>query len=195
MGNKKFQLPDEVPRQRDESYLDRVLGADGEGHGVGRAVSRERESVRVGGDGGQALGGARGAAHVEHVPDASRQDETAGEVEEIGGPNAGGGLPVSSLPSSGAASFEEFERRWNKFMNKTQLHCCEIVFRETVGQGRRCYKTTNPVMALALGVSPRYTLEVLSQVEDLGFIRREELKKGKRSLGIKICFFITPEIR
>lgn len=162
-------------------------GAGGVRQAAGGGVAPHDEAaVEAGAEG-------RGRSVIREVtPAASPATRRASARPQARGSSAESG---ASLPSPGAASFDDFKRRWSRFLNKSQLRLCEVVFAETEAKGLPSYETDSRVLAKQLGVTRRYVFDVVSQVEELGFLERERLEEGKRPLGIKLWFFSTPKIR
>jgi hypothetical protein len=186
---RRFRLPERTARPADDTFVDHLLdGAQG-----ARRLD-ESPSVVGGGDSRSDGGGVAGA------PDAVDAAEGGAKVQEahVSGPPAArerGSQDSTSPAEGGAAEFEDFRRRWTKFLSETQMRLCEIIFSETEARGRASYETSSPELALALKKTKRYTFEVLSQLEEKGFIEREKIEESKRPLGIRLWFFSTPKIR
>ena len=180
---RKFRLPERTARPADDTFVDHLLdGAHGTRH-VDESPGGHNPRSDDGEGGAVVVSDAIGGG-AEATPARAR----AAKQER--------GAQDSTPPAEDTAvGFEDFSRRWTKFLSKTQLRLCEVIFSETEGKGRASYETSAPELARALKKTKRYTFEVISQLEEKGFIERKKIEESKRPLGIRLWFFSTPKIR
>jgi hypothetical protein len=155
-----------------------------EGAGDGAAATATAGRGRGGGAGGG--GGAMAAKPILAV--AAQTPASERVRRSVDSP--------SSLPSAdNEIDFPEFRRRWERFMSEILLNTCEVIFSHTVAKGVEYYDTTTTEICIAVGRKKRRTFDILRDLEDKGFITREEIKVNNRSLGIRIRFHVLPLTR
>lgn len=206
---KRFELPDEVPRPRDESYLDRVLGP---------ATEAESAEGPLPATGGAASEGDQVGAAREDVPRAplvavsplSEQGGAAGAAREDAGPRlragqagpngrseavvaAGKGArkeaATPSAPLPHAEKFAELEQRMSYALRPSQLRALRIVYENTVAKGVLEYRVPGPQLASEISVGRRQVSNVLLKLVGLGLIEKEEWKEtNNQSKGFILRF-------
>lgn len=205
---KRFELPDEVPRPRDESYLDRVLGpAAPETEGVegtkpaAGVVALESDQV------GAAVGDVHRAPLVavsslqeQGAPAGTARDEAGPRLRagQVGPPNgrskaeAGKGVrkeaAAPSAPLPQAEKFAELEGRMSLVLRKSHLKTLRIVYENTVAKGASEYRVPGGQLASNATVTRRQISNVLLKLEGLGLIEKEEWRVGKQPKGFILRF-------
>lgn len=203
---RRFELPDEIPRPRDESYLDRVLGpaegAEG-GQPVTGVAAREGDQASAGGEDvhrvplvAVSLLPEQGAATVVAREDPGPRLRPE-QVVPAGGRSqakaaAGGGVrkesatPSASLPQ--AEMFAELEGRMSLVLRKSHLKTLRMIYENTVAKGASEYRASGPQLASNATVTRRQISNVLLKLEGLGLIEKEEWMVGKQPKGFILRF-------
>lgn len=204
---RRFELPDEIPRPRDESYLDRVLGpAEGAAGSQPATAAAAREGDQADASGGEDMhrvplvavsplpeqGAATGVAREDAEPRLR-----PGQVVPAGGRSqakaaAGGGVrkeaatPSASLPQ--AEKFAELEGRMRLVLRKSHLKTLRMIYENTVAKGASEYRASGPQLASNATVTRRQISNVLLKLEGLGLIEKEEWMVGKQPKGFILRF-------
>lgn len=85
--------------------------------------------------------------------------------------------------------WEKFVADWGPFLRQgVKFKLCEFFYRNTVAVGRREFITSTAQLSRVSGAHRRHIFLVLRQLEDLRFIRKENLETNKRDEGLLINF-------
>lgn len=213
---RKFELPDEAPRPRDESYLDDLLGPDdrmkesssqpvperdvvgrGDVQGGGVEVASQESEARrpplvALRPGKEAEGRAVESAAAPDVerPSVVATDPVRRQSRSVAGDGGRGRRTpavAGSLPQDGAR-YAELEERLSAVLRPSHLTALRIIYENTVAIGEEEYRVAGPKLAEEVGVERRQLTNVLLKLERLKVIEKEEWTQEKRSLGLVFRF-------
>lgn len=86
--------------------------------------------------------------------------------------------------------WEKFVSDWKPFLREgVKFKLCEFFYRNTVAVGRREFTTSTAQLSRVSGAHRRHIFLVLRQLEDLRFIRKENLETNKKDEGLLIRFY------
>lgn len=86
--------------------------------------------------------------------------------------------------------WEKFVSDWKPFLREgVKFKLCEFFYRNTVAAGRREFTTSTAQLSRVSGAHRRHIFLVLRQLEDLRFIRKENLETNRKDEGLLIRFY------
>jgi hypothetical protein len=99
---------------------------------------------------------------------------------------------VASAPGTVTQSFGEFSKRWSPILRSGQMSVCRVLFEMTHSVGLiECF-TSMPKLAAAAGLKERQCYNVVSQLEQLGFIDRPEIYNTQTKKGTIFRLHLAP---
>lgn len=100
-----------------------------------------------------------------------------------------------SPPSTAKSSFQAFVERWKPGLHRGQLKMCEVLFNKTYAVGRTDCETSFSVLMLESGLSRRQSFQVISELEQMGFVERLTTPKHstRKGTGSHIRFHLSPK--
>ncbi len=176
-GRSKFRLPDRPPRVVEVNPLREILR---------EAKAQEEEAL------------AESSPRVQDTPvkkstgasmraNVAVQDTPAQDLAEVV-------ASATSAPKSiGGASFGDFSRRWAPILRSGQMSVCRALFELTYGVGQTECFTSMPKLAAAAGLKERQCYNVVSQLEQLGFIDRPEIYNTPTKKGTVFRLHLAPQ--
>lgn len=86
--------------------------------------------------------------------------------------------------------WEKFVSDWKPFLREgVKFKLCEFFYRNTAAVGRREFTTSTGQLSRVSGAHRRHIFLVLRQLEDLRFIRKENLETNRKDEGLLIRFY------
>lgn len=89
-------------------------------------------------------------------------------------------------------SFDIFKVRFGQLIKNRSLKLCEVIFDNTLAQGKSEYFTTTTQLTKIVGVHQRQCYNILSKLESLGFINRSPVEENGRLIGIILSINLNP---
>lgn len=99
-------------------------------------------------------------------------------------------------PSSASdSSFQAFVERWKPGLHRGQLKMCEVLYNKTYAVGHTDCETSFSVLMRESGLSRRQSFQVISELEQMGFVERLPTPKHstRKGTGSHIRFHLTPK--
>jgi hypothetical protein len=90
-------------------------------------------------------------------------------------------------------SFGEFSKRWSPILRSGQMGVCRVLFEMTYSVGLDECFTSMPKLAEAAGLKERQCYNVVSQLEQLGFIDRPEIFNTPTKKGTVFRLHLSPQ--
>jgi hypothetical protein len=105
------------------------------------------------------------------------------------------GVSENIAPSSVSTtqSFGDFSKRWSPILRSGQMSVCRVLFEMTYAQGLSECFTSMPKLAAAAGLKERQCYNVVSQLEQLGFIDRPEIYNTPTKKGTVFRLHLAPQ--
>lgn len=100
-----------------------------------------------------------------------------------------------SPTSTSDFSFQAFVERWKPGLHRGQLKMCKVLFYKTYAVGRTDCETSFSVLMRESGLSRRQSFQVISELEQMGFVERLTTPKHstRKGTGSHIRFHLTPK--
>lgn len=96
-------------------------------------------------------------------------------------------------PNNVTQPFEDFSKRWSSILGPGQMRVCRVLFEMTHSIGLTEYFTSMPKLAAAAGLKERQCYNVVSQLEQLGFIARPEIYNTFTKKGTVFRLYLSPQ--
>jgi hypothetical protein len=92
-------------------------------------------------------------------------------------------------------SFQAFVERWNPGLHRGQLKMCEVLYNKTYAVGCTDCETSFSVLMRESGLSRRQSFQVISELEQMGFVERLPTPKHstRKGTGSHIRFHLNPK--
>jgi hypothetical protein len=139
-------------------------------------------------------------AHSGNIQPAASEDPTRNaEIHLINSKKSSSRPVVSdrkiSLPPASDSSFQAFVERWKPGLHRGQLKMCEVLYNKTYAVGRTDCETSFSVLMHESGLSRRQSFQVISELEQMGFVERLTTTKHstRKGTGSHIRFHLTPK--
>lgn len=106
------------------------------------------------------------------------------------------GVSSNAAPSAEAAtqSFADFSKRWSPVLRSGQMSVCRVLFELTYSAGLSECFTSMPKLAEAAGLKERQCYNIVSQLEQLGFIDRPEIYNTSTKKGTVFRLHLSPQL-
>lgn len=102
-------------------------------------------------------------------------------------------VPPTAIPEgSQASSFEEFARRWKRYLYPGQLAVMRTLFDLTIAQGTNECFTRYSELAAATKMTRRNCINVMNSLVDRGFVTRLEVRNDATGKGIRLRIHTDP---
>jgi hypothetical protein len=98
--------------------------------------------------------------------------------------------------SASNPSFQAFVDRWKHGLRRGQLKMCEVLFNKTHAIGHTECETSFSVLMHESGLSRRQSFQIISELEQMGFVERLETPKHitRKGTGSHIRFHLNPKV-
>jgi hypothetical protein len=178
-GKSKFRLPERQPRVMETNPLREIL----------QEAKAQEDALTA-------------KAHT-HTP--AMKIAGVGRTASTQIPNKKMALPTPALNITGVAgdvasssdtvtqSFGEFSKRWSPILRSGQMSVCRVLFEMTHSVGLTECFTSMPQLAAAAGLKERQCYNVVSQLEQLGFIDRPEIYNTSTRKGTVFRLHLAPQ--
>jgi hypothetical protein len=179
-GKSKFRLPERQPRVVETNPLREILQ---EAKAQEDALSAKTQSPTP----------AKDIAGVER----SSTSQIASKKAKFYTPASDiAGVPKDTVSSLGAAppTFGDFSKRWAPILRSGQMSVCRVLFEMTHSIGQTECFTSMPKLAAAAGIKERQCYNVVSQLEQLGFIDRPEIYNTPIKKGTVFRLYLSPQL-
>jgi hypothetical protein len=106
------------------------------------------------------------------------------------------GVSKDTLISPGAAPqiFGDFSKRWAPILRSGQMSVCRVLFEMTHSIGQTECFTSMSKLAAAAGIKERQCYNIVSQLEQLGFIDRPEIYNTSTKKGTVFRLYLSPQL-
>lgn len=178
-GKSKFRLPERQPRMVETNPLREILQ---EAKAQEEALTAKAQSPTP----AKKITGVERAASAE-IP--SKKAAPPTPAPKI----AGVSERVASTPLSATQSFSDFSKRWSPILRSGQMSVCRVLFEMTYSLGLTECFTSMPKLAAAAGLKERQCYNVVSQLEQLGFIDRPEIYNTPTKKGTVFRLHLAPQ--
>jgi len=178
-GKSKFRLPERQPRVVETNPLREIL----------QEAKAQEEALKAK---AQAPTPAKKIAGVHRSIPPQILSKKAVSITPA--PNiAGVSGEIASSPSTVTQSFGEFSKRWSPILRSGQMSVCRVLFEMTHSVGLTECFTSMPKLAEAAGLKERQCYNVVSQLEQLGFIDRPEIYNTPAKKGTVFRLHLAPQ--
>lgn len=178
-GKSKFRLPERQPRVVETNPLREILQ---EARAQEEALTAKAQSPTP----------AKKITGVGRA--ASTQSPSKKGASSTPAPNiAGVSKDTSPSPVSATHFFGDFSKRWSPILRSGQMSVCRALFEMTYSLGLSECFTSMPKLAAAAGLKERQCYNVVSQLEQLGFIDRPEIYNTPTKKGTVFRLHLAPQ--
>lgn len=178
-GKSKFRLPERQPRVVETNPLREILQ---EAKAQEEALSAKAQSSTP----------AKKIAGVERSSSAQIANKKAASLTPA--PKiAGVSKDAATSLTPATQSFGEFSKRWSPILRSGQMSVCRVLFEMTYSLGLSECFTSMPKLAAAAGLKERQCYNVVSQLEQLGFIDRPEIYNTPTKKGTVFRLHLAPQ--
>ena len=99
---------------------------------------------------------------------------------------------LSSVSPPTSAAFEEFSRRWRRYLYPGQMSVMRVLFVKTVEAGESECFTRYSELAVETKMTRRNCINVINSLAEQGFVERVEVLNESRSKGIRLKVHTEP---
>lgn len=179
-GKSKFRLPDRQPRVVETNPLREILQ---EAKAQENAIAAKAQADTP----AKTITGVAGPAKPKTAAVQGALDTPATNIA---------GVSNNIAPSVRATpqEFEDFSKRWASILRAGQMSICRVLFEMTYSIGRAECFTSMPKLAAAAGLKERQCYNVVSQLEQLGFIDRPEIYNTPMKKGTVFRLYLSPQL-
>jgi hypothetical protein len=177
-GKSKFRLPERQPRVEETNPLREIL----------QEAKAQEEALKAK---AQAPTPAKKITGVERST--STQIPSKKAASNTPASNIAGVSSAVASPGVGTQSFGEFSKRWSPILRSGQMSVCRVLFEMTHSAGLTECFTSMPKLAAAAGLKERQCYNVISQLEQLGFIDRPEIYNTPTKKGTVFRLHLAPQ--
>jgi hypothetical protein len=179
-GKSKFRLPERPPRVVETNPLREILQEAKAQEEALAAPLRQAQDTP-----------AKNIAGVGVSAKAKLSNTPARNVAGVLRPVNVGAAPVTDEIDAG--TFGDFSKRWSPVLRSGQMSVCRVLFEMTYAAGQTECFTSMPKLAAAAGLKERQCYNVISQLEQLGFIERPEIFNTPNKKGTIFRLFFSPQ--
>jgi len=101
-------------------------------------------------------------------------------------------VPVETPSEAQNQSFEEFARKWRRYLYPGQMAVMRTLFDLTVAKGTSECFTRYSELATATKMTRRNCINVMNSLVDRGFVKRLEVRNDATGKGIKLRVYADP---
>jgi hypothetical protein len=178
-GKSKFRLPERQPRVVETNPLREILQ---EAKAQEEALTNEAQSLTP----AKNITGVGKSSSTQIRSKKVASDTPAKDIAGVSG-------EIVSSPDTIAQSFGEFSKRWSPILRSGQMSVCRVLFEMTHSVGLDECFTSMPKLAEAAGLKERQCYNVVSQLEQLGFIDRPEIYNTPTKKGTVFRLHLSPQ--
>jgi hypothetical protein len=178
-GKSKFRLPERQPRVVETNPLREIL----------QEAKAQEEALTA---------KAQTPTPAKKITGVGRSTSTQISGKKVTSPTPAlniAGVVGDVVSSSGTVtqSFREFSKRWSPILRSGQMSVCRVLFEMTHSVGLAECFTSMPKLAAAAGLKERQCYNVVSQLEQLGFIDRPEIYNTPTKKGTVFRLHLSPQ--
>lgn len=178
-GKSKFRLPERQPRVVETNPLREILQ---EAKAQEEALTAKAQSPPP----AKKITGVERASSSQNTSKKMAATTPAPSIAGVSNNTNASASPVTQ-------SFGDFSKRWSPILRSGQMSVCRVLFEMTYSVGLPECFTSMPKLAAAAGLKERQCYNVVSQLEQLGFIDRPEIYNTPTKKGTVFRLHLAPQ--
>lgn len=178
-GKSKFRLPERQPRVVETNPLREIL----------QEAKAQEEALTAKAQSPTPAKKITGVGRATSAQISSKKATSPTPAQKI----AGVSESAISSPATATESFSDFSKRWSPILRSGQMSVCRVLFEMTYSLGLAECFTSMPKLAAAAGLKERQCYNVVSQLEQLGFIDRPEIYNTPTKKGTVFRLHLAPQ--
>lgn len=126
------------------------------------------------------------------APQKAEQNSDDNESPEFPAPKGPAEISLDAQNSSGNSTFEDFARKWKRYLYPGQLAVMRTLYELTFEQGSSECFTRYSAIAASTKMSRRNCINVMNSLVERGFVERLEIRNDATGKGIRLRVHFEP---